>query len=95
MKRYIFVTAVVLSVALLAAGCRGGQNEPTSMPLTKPTTVPTTQETTHPATQATTHGTQPDDGTGLPGSESTGGAGTGTSDPIGQDNARRAMPRGY
>ena len=96
MKRYILRVAIVLSVAMLAAGCRGGRKEPTTMPTTMPTTetttAPTTQATTQPTTQATLPDTLPGEGTDLPGGT---GNGTDGSESVGQDNARRIMPRGY
>ena len=84
MKRYILVTAIVLSVALLAAGCRSGGNQPTTAPTTMPTTAPATQAATQPTT-----------GTGLPGEESIGSTGAGENEPTSQNNARGAMPRGF
>ena len=83
MKRYTIVTVILVLTALLAAGCRGGGNPPTTLPTTMPTTAPTTQATTQPTT-----------GTGLPGDESIGSS-SGDSEPTGQNSARGAMPRGF
>ena len=95
MKRYILVTAIVLSVALIAAGCRSEGNQPTTAPTTMPTTAPATQAATQPATQATEPSAQPTTATGLPGEESIGSTGAGENEPTSQNNARGAMPRGF
>ena len=36
MKRYTIVTVILVLTALLAAGCRGGGNPPTTLPTTIP-----------------------------------------------------------
>ena len=96
MKRITFMAAVFVLCAAMLAGCRSGNEAPSTLPSTTGATLmPTTQTTAPSTTQATV----------MPTTEATlPGTSEGTTDPTGQTGTpngtknargRRGMNRGY